>query len=140
MIPERELGRFIETGAVEVVPLAYMRGRTLSGAYAILDEAQNTTAMQMKMFLTRLGWDSRAAVVGDVTQVDLPAGETSGLAQAMGLLRGIEGIETVELGEEDVVRHRLVRSIIRAYGQAGREGTAGRPAGAAGRASDGRAG
>ena len=136
MIPERELTRLIETGAIEVVPLAYMRGRTLSGAYAILDEAQNTTGLQMKMFLTRLGWDSRAAVVGDVSQVDLPPGEVSGMSQAMGLLRGIEGIEVVELGEEDVVRHRLVRSIVRAYGQAEAAG-GGRAAGDGGRSGGG---
>ncbi len=117
MIPERELGRYLEAGTIEVVPLAYMRGRTLNGAYAILDEAQNTTVLQMKMFLTRLGWDSRAAVVGDVTQVDLPAGEPSGMAHAMELLTGIDGLRMVELREEDVVRHRLVRSIVRAYGR-----------------------
>jgi phosphate starvation-inducible PhoH-like protein len=117
MIPERELGRYLEAGTIEVVPLAYMRGRTLNGAYAILDEAQNTTVLQMKMFLTRLGWDSRAAVVGDVTQVDLPPGEPSGMAHAMELLNEIDGLRMVELREEDVVRHRLVRSIVRAYGR-----------------------
>ncbi len=122
MIPARELARYIETGIVEVVPLAYMRGRTLSGAYAILDEAQNTTAMQMKMFLTRLGWDSRAAVVGDVTQVDLPPGETSGMIHATGLLRDIDGLDMVEMTEADVVRHRLVKRIVRAYGQEGSSG------------------
>ena len=121
MIPERELARYLETGTVEVVPLAYMRGRTLNGAYAILDEAQNTTVGQMKMFLTRLGWDSRAAVVGDVTQVDLPPDETPGLVHAMEVLRGIEGLAFVELTEADVVRHRLVRHIIRAYDRNGSE-------------------
>jgi len=119
MIPERELGRYLQAGIIEVVPLAYMRGRTLSGAYAILDEAQNTTVAQMKMFLTRLGWDSRAAVLGDITQVDLPPGEVSGMRHATDLLRGIEGLAMVELTEADVVRHRLVRKIVRAYGGAG---------------------
>ncbi|MHC4915484.1 MAG: PhoH family protein [Planctomycetota bacterium] len=119
MMPERELSRYLEAGTIEVVPLAYMRGRTLNGAYAILDEAQNTTVLQMKMFLTRLGWDSRAAVVGDVTQVDLPSGEPSGMAHAMELLGGIEGLRMVALGEDDVVRHRLVKSIVRAYGRDG---------------------
>ncbi len=122
MMPARELARCIAAGTVEVVPLAYMRGRTLNGAYAILDEAQNTTVMQMKMFLTRLGWDSRAAVAGDVTQVDLPPGERSGMIHASELLRGIEGLDMVELTEADVVRHRLVKRIVRAYG---REGSAG---------------
>jgi len=92
-----------------------MRGRTLKDAYVILDEAQNTTAGQMLMFLTRLGATSRAAVVGDVTQVDLPAGEKSGMGHAMEVLRGVEGISFVELSVEDVVRHRLVRDIVRAY-------------------------
>jgi len=124
MIPESELARYLQAGTIEVVPLAYMRGRTLNGAFAILDEAQNTTALQMKMFLTRLGWDSRAAVVGDVTQVDLPAGEISGMAHAMGLLEGIEGLRLVELDEADVVRHRLVKNIVKAYGAAGNGGRA----------------
>ncbi len=115
MIPDRELARYIETGSIEVVPLAFMRGRTLNGAYAILDEAQNTTVGQMRMFLTRLGWDSRAAVVGDVTQVDLRPGEVSGLAHAMELLKDIDGLDIVHLGEDDVVRHKLVKSIVKAY-------------------------
>jgi phosphate starvation-inducible protein PhoH and related proteins len=119
MIPESELARYLQAGIIEVVPLAYMRGRTLNGAYAILDEAQNTTVLQMKMFLTRLGWDSRAAVIGDVTQVDLPVGEPSGLAHAMDLLGGIDGLRVVELTEADVVRHRLVKSIVKAYGRDG---------------------
>jgi phosphate starvation-inducible PhoH-like protein len=129
MLPERDLSRHVATGTIEVVPLAYMRGRTLSGAFAILDEAQNTTAMQMLMFLTRLGWDSRAAVVGDATQLDLPSGEVSGLSHAMGLLRGIEGLEVMELGEQDVVRHRLVRHIVSAYGNGRIGGGRGNPAG-----------
>jgi phosphate starvation-inducible protein PhoH and related proteins len=119
MIPERDLLRYFQTGTIEVVPLAYMRGRTLNSAYVILDEAQNTTVSQMKMFLTRLGADSRAAVVGDVTQTDLPAGEVSGMRHAMGLLSGIEGLAFVALTTDDVVRHRLVREIVEAYEQGG---------------------
>ncbi|HOX06565.1 MAG TPA: PhoH family protein [Planctomycetota bacterium] len=117
MIPERDLLRYSEAGTIEVVPLAYMRGRTLNGAYVILDEAQNTTVSQMKMFLTRLGANSRAAVVGDVTQTDLPSGEVSGMRHAMGLLSGIEGLAFVELSADDVVRHRLVKEIVLAYEQ-----------------------
>jgi phosphate starvation-inducible PhoH-like protein len=119
MIPERDLLRYSQAGTIEVVPLAYMRGRTLNGAYVILDEAQNTTVAQMKMFLTRLGADSRAAVVGDVTQTDLPPGELPGMRHAMELLAGIEGLAFVELSVEDVVRHRLVKEIVRAYERGG---------------------
>ena len=128
MIPERDLLRYFEAGTIEVVPLAYMRGRTLNGAYVILDEAQNTTVSQMKMLLTRLGADSRGAVVGDVTQTDLPSGEVSGMRNAMELLVGIEGLAFVELTTEDVVRHRLVKEIVRAY----EEGKAGEGRGAGG--------
>lgn len=110
--------RLLERGTIEVVPLAYMRGRTLNDAFIILDEAQNTTEAQMKMFLTRMGYSSRIVVTGDVTQVDLPTGRRSGLRQAMGLLTGIDGIAHIALGEEDVVRHPLVRRIIRAYDHA----------------------
>lgn len=110
--------RLLERGTIEVVPLAYMRGRTLNDAFIILDEAQNTTEAQMKMFLTRMGYSSRIVVTGDVTQVDLPTGRRSGLRQAMGLLAGIDGIAHIALGEEDVVRHPLVRRIIRAYDRA----------------------
>jgi phosphate starvation-inducible PhoH-like protein len=117
MLPERDLVRYVSTGAIEVVPLAYMRGRTLKDAYVILDEAQNTTPGQMLMFLTRLGADSRAAVVGDVSQTDLPPGEVSGLRQAMARLQGIAGLAFVELTTDDVVRHRLVKDIVRAYEQ-----------------------
>jgi phosphate starvation-inducible protein PhoH and related proteins len=115
MIPERDLVRYFQAGTIEVVPLAYMRGRTLNSAYVILDEAQNTTVAQMRMLLTRLGAESRAAVVGDVTQTDLPAGEVSGMRHATGLLQGIQGLAFVELSAEDVVRHRLVREIVQAY-------------------------
>ena len=117
MVPERDLVRYFQAGTIEVVPLAYMRGRTLNSAYVILDEAQNTTPAQMLMFLTRLGADSRAAVVGDVTQTDLPVGEVSGMRQAMARLQGIAGLAFVELTIGDVVRHRLVKDIVQAYEQ-----------------------
>lgn len=107
--------RLIEKGAIEIAPLAYMRGRTLNDAFVILDEAQNTTAMQMKMFLTRLGFSSKAIITGDVTQVDLSVGERSGLREAESLLRGIEGIAFTYFSKRDVVRHPLVKRIIEAY-------------------------
>lgn len=114
----------LERGQIEVAPLAFMRGRTLNDSFVILDEAQNTTSEQMKMFLTRLGYDSRAVVTGDVTQVDLPSGTKSGLRDAWSLLRTIDGIAFCEFTEADVVRHPLVQSIIRAYDErdARREG------------------
>ena len=107
--------RLMERGVIEVAPLAFMRGRTLNDAFVILDEAQNATSEQMKMFLTRLGFDSKAVVTGDVTQIDLPAEKRSGLVEAVELLRDVEGIGFMRFGEEDVVRHPLVQSIIRAY-------------------------
>jgi phosphate starvation-inducible PhoH-like protein len=107
--------RLIERGVIEVAPLAYMRGRTLDDAFIILDEAQNTTSEQMKMFLTRLGVGSKAVINGDITQIDLPSGEKSGLVEAVQVLNGIKGIEFVHLTHRDVVRHELVMSIIRAY-------------------------
>ena len=107
--------RLMERGVIEVAPLAFMRGRTLNDAFVILDEAQNTTSEQMKMFLTRLGYDSKAVVTGDVTQIDLAADKTSGLVEALSLLRDVEGIGFMEFSEQDVVRHPLVQSIIRAY-------------------------
>jgi phosphate starvation-inducible PhoH-like protein len=107
--------RLMERGVIEVAPLAFMRGRTLNDAFVILDEAQNTTSEQMKMFLTRLGYESKAVVTGDVTQIDLPADKTSGLVEALSLLRDVEGIGFMEFSERDVVRHPLVQSIIRAY-------------------------
>jgi phosphate starvation-inducible protein PhoH and related proteins len=109
--------KYLERGTIEVAPLAYMRGRTLSNAFVILDEAQNATAEQLKMFLTRLGGASRMVVTGDVTQVDLPAGARSGLRDAARRLGGVEDVATVELSEADVVRHPLVARIIRAYEQ-----------------------
>lgn len=107
--------KLLERGAIEVAPLAYMRGRTLSNAFIILDEAQNTTKEQMKMFLTRMGEGSKTVITGDVTQIDLPGGKKSGLVHAVQVLKGIEGIEIVELTHKDVVRHPLVMRIIKAY-------------------------
>ncbi len=107
--------RYIVQGIVEIAPLAYMRGRTLNNSFVILDEAQNSTSEQMKMFLTRLGFDSKAIVTGDITQVDLPSGRRSGLIEVADLLKGIEGISFVYLGKQDVVRHPLVQKIIAAY-------------------------
>ncbi|MBQ3150869.1 MAG: PhoH family protein [Clostridia bacterium] len=104
-----------EKGSIEVAPLAYMRGRTLDDSFIILDEAQNTTAEQMKMFLTRLGFNSKMVVTGDITQVDLPDGKKSGLVEAMRILKNVEDIKTVRFNEKDVVRHKLVQDIIKAY-------------------------
>ena len=110
-----EASRALQKGVIEVAPLAYMRGRTLSDAFVILDEAQNTTYHQLKMFLTRLGFGSKMIVTGDVTQIDLPNGKLSGLLQAQKILSPVKGIKFVYLDETDVVRHRLVHDIIRAY-------------------------
>jgi len=107
--------RLLERGTVEVAPLAYMRGRTLSDAFIILDEAQNTTSEQMKMFLTRMGFHSKVIVTGDITQTDLPPGKQSGLSEAISLLKGIPGIGIVELTGKDIVRHELVQKIVEAY-------------------------
>ncbi len=107
--------KYHEKGSIEVAPLAYMRGRTLDDSFIILDEAQNTTPEQMKMFLTRLGFNSKIVVTGDVTQIDLPDGKKSGLKEAIKILKGIDDIETVRFTEKDVVRHRLVQDIIKAY-------------------------
>jgi phosphate starvation-inducible protein PhoH and related proteins len=115
MVSFEKLQRFIQLGVVEVAPLAYMRGRTLGRAFVILDEAQNTTLGQMKMFLTRLGPDSKAAITGDVTQIDLPESESSGLIRIQSILKDLDGIRFVYLTEKDVVRHRLVRDIILAF-------------------------
>ena len=116
----------IEKGIIEVAPLAFMRGRTLNDSFIILDEAQNTTSEQMKMFVTRLGWGSRAVVTGDVTQIDLPAGKTSGLVEVEQILRGTEGIRFVTFTEIDVVRHPLVSEIIKAYNHLTRKKSDGR--------------
>jgi phosphate starvation-inducible protein PhoH and related proteins len=115
MLPPELLQRRLASGEIEVAPLAFMRGRTLSHAFVILDEAQNTTPVQMKMFLTRLGEGSRMVVTGDPTQVDLPPGTGSGLAEALATLDGLDGIVTVRLTDQDVVRHELVARIVRAY-------------------------
>ncbi|TET30596.1 PhoH family protein, partial [Candidatus Aerophobetes bacterium] len=100
---------------IEIAPLAYMRGRTLNDAFIILDEAQNTTYEQMKMFLTRIGFGSRVVITGDITQIDLPAHKGSGLVQVQSFFKGIKGIKAVYLTQKDVVRHRLVQEIVRAY-------------------------
>ena len=115
MLPSDMIQTFIERGVIEVAPLAYMRGRTLNHAFVILDEAQNTTPQQMLMFLTRLGFDSKCAITGDMTQVDLPKQSTSGLFEARSILGGIDGLKIVELTERDVVRHPLVQKVIEAY-------------------------
>lgn len=115
MLPAEQVARHLETGTIEIAPLAFMRGRTLANAYIILDEAQNTTSMQMRMFLTRMGENSRMAVTGDISQVDLPPGQRSGLRDALDILDGIEGITFYWLTDEDVVRHVLVTRIVRAY-------------------------
>ena len=115
MLPQNKLKPLLERKTIEVIPLAYMRGRTLDNAFLILDEAQNSTVMQMKMFLTRLGINSRAIVTGDITQIDLQRRSESGLVQVAEILKGVDGIGFVYLDETDVVRHPLVRKIIRAY-------------------------
>lgn len=136
MIPAEKLRGYIEKRVIEIAPLAYMRGRTLNNAFVILDEAQNASAMQMKMFLTRLGPNSRAIVTGDVTQIDLPSKQSSGLVQIQEVLRDVEGIAFVYFDKQDVVRHRLVKDIIDAYEkfhngapQAGDEASSGAPPG-----------
>jgi phosphate starvation-inducible protein PhoH and related proteins len=107
--------KYVERGNIEVAPLAYMRGRTLDDSFIILDEAQNTTPEQMKMFLTRLGFNSKMVITGDVTQIDLPVGRRSGLRDVLRILKGIDDIAQVRFSEKDVVRHRLVQDIIKAY-------------------------
>ena len=115
MIGPDKFNKYLERGTIEVAPLAFMRGRTLDNAFIILDEAQNTTPEQMKMFLTRLGFGSKAVVTGDITQTDLPNKSKSGLIQATKVLKDIEGIGQIILSDKDVVRHELVQRIIRAY-------------------------
>jgi phosphate starvation-inducible PhoH-like protein len=115
MLEPDKLDRFLEKGIIEVAPLAFMRGRTLNDSFVILDEAQNTTSEQMKMFLTRLGFNSKAVITGDITQIDLPAGKKSGLIEALEVCGKIEGIGVAQFNEKDVVRHNLVQQIIRAY-------------------------
>jgi phosphate starvation-inducible PhoH-like protein len=115
MLDSDRVERLLERGVIEVAPIAFMRGRTLNDAFVILDEAQNTTSEQMKMFLTRLGFGSKAVVTGDVTQIDLPTGRPSGLIEALKVVGGIEGIATIYFDERDVVRHALVQQIVKAY-------------------------
>jgi phosphate starvation-inducible PhoH-like protein len=115
MLPFEKLRYYMEREVIEIAPLAYMRGRTLNNAFILLDEAQNTTPMQMKMFLTRMGPESKMIVTGDASQIDLPIKQSSGLKEAIRILQDIKGIGMVELNEKDVVRHRLVRDVIEAY-------------------------
>jgi phosphate starvation-inducible PhoH-like protein len=115
MLDAERVDRLLERGVIEVAPIAFMRGRTLNDAFVILDEAQNTTSEQMKMFLTRLGFGSKAVVTGDITQIDLPPGRTSGLVEALQVVKGIDGIGVVFFDERDVVRHALVQQIVKAY-------------------------
>jgi phosphate starvation-inducible PhoH-like protein len=119
MLSAEKALKLIERGVIEIAPLAFMRGRTLNDSFVILDEAQNTTTEQMKMFLTRLGFDSRAVITGDVTQIDLPRANSSGLLQVIDILQGIDGISFVNFDKRDVVRHPLVQEIIRAYEKRG---------------------
>mgnify|MGYP006271048393 CR=1 FL=1 len=121
MISIRKLNEFIEDGTVQIAPLAYMRGRTLNDAYVILDEAQNTTFNQLKMFLTRMGKSSKFIVTGDITQIDLPKKETSGLVKSMEILNNIEGISFIHFDNRDIIRHNLVKHIINAYNQFSKE-------------------
>jgi len=115
MMENEKAAKLIERGVIEIAPLAFMRGRTLNDSFIILDEAQNTTMEQMKMFLTRLGFNSKAVITGDITQIDLPPGKASGLIEITKILEGIEGIDFVFFSERDVVRHRLVQEIVKAY-------------------------
>ena len=119
MLGAESFQKYHERGDIEVAPLAYMRGRTLDDSFIILDEAQNTTSEQMKMFLTRLGFNSKIVVTGDVTQIDLPDGKKSGLKEAIGILKNIKDISIIKLTEKDVVRHKLVQEIIKAYEKIG---------------------
>jgi len=123
MLTANQIARYTERGLIEVAPLAFMRGRTLNNAFVILDEAQNTTPKQMKMFLTRLGRDARAVITGDITQVDLPEGDVSGLAHARQILHAIDGVAFVMLEKQDIVRHPLVERIVNAYDEDRRNST-----------------
>ncbi len=119
MLDAEKVDRYLERGTIEIAPIAFMRGRTLNDAFVILDEAQNTTSEQMKMFLTRIGFNSKTVITGDITQIDLPPGKTSGLVEARSIVSRIEGIEFIYFNEKDVVRHPLVQRIIRAYEEYG---------------------
>jgi phosphate starvation-inducible protein PhoH and related proteins len=115
MLDVERVARYIERGTIEIAPIAFMRGRTLNDSFVILDEAQNTTSEQMKMFLTRLGFGAKAVITGDVTQIDLPVGRTSGLVEAMKVVSAIDGISFIHFDDRDVVRHKLVQQIVKAY-------------------------
>ena len=115
MLDVERVGRYLERGTIEIAPIAFMRGRTLNDSFVILDEAQNTTSEQMKMFLTRLGFGSKAVITGDITQIDLPPGRTSGLVEAMKVVSRIDGISFIHFDEKDVVRHKLIQQIVKAY-------------------------
>ena len=115
MIPAAKLKEYMELNIIQIAPLAFMRGRTLNDAVVILDEAQNTTTQQIKMFLTRMGMNTKMIITGDMTQIDLPASQTSGLVQALRILKGVKGISFVELNKKDIVRHKLVERIVDAY-------------------------
>jgi phosphate starvation-inducible PhoH-like protein len=127
MLDVDRVARYLERGTIEIAPIAFMRGRTLNDSFVILDEAQNTTSEQMKMFLTRLGFGSKAVITGDITQIDLPTGRASGLIEAIKVVGDIEGISFIHFDERDVVRHRLVQQIVRAYEQFSSGNTASRP-------------
>jgi phosphate starvation-inducible PhoH-like protein len=121
MLEADRVTQYLERGVIEVAPLAFMRGRSLNSSFIILDEAQNTSPEQMKMFLTRLGFNSKMVVTGDVTQIDLPREQDSGLVVIADILKDVEGIDFVRFGEEDVVRHKLVRRIVEAYAEHAQE-------------------
>ena len=118
MLPAVKLQDMIEKRVIQIAPLAFMRGRTLSDAVVILDEAQNTTTAQIRMFLTRMGWNTKMIITGDLTQVDLPHGVTSGLREAVNILKNVEGISIIRMDEKDIVRHKLVTRIVKAYNEA----------------------
>jgi phosphate starvation-inducible PhoH-like protein len=138
MLDTERVARYLERGTIEIAPIAFMRGRTLNDSFVILDEAQNTTSEQMKMFLTRLGFGSKAVITGDITQIDLPTGRTSGLVEAIKVVGDIEGISFIHFDERDVVRHKLVQQIVKAYdaySNAGSPGATPRPAAVAPRSA-----
>jgi phosphate starvation-inducible PhoH-like protein len=125
MLDVERVDRHLERGVIEIAPIAFMRGRTLNDSFVILDEAQNTTPEQMKMFLTRIGYNSKAVITGDITQIDLPTGKLSGLIEARNVISGVEGISFIHFSEKDVVRHPLVQRIVRAYETYNAQGIAG---------------
>src|ERR1700733_14076578 len=133
MLEPEKVDRYLEKNVIEIAPIAFMRGRTLNDSFVILDEAQNTTSEQMKMFVTRLGFGAKAVITGDITQIDLPAGRTSGLVEAMKVVGGIEGISFVHFDDRDVVRHKLVQQIVKAYEAFSNGNGASRPVTSSGR-------